>query len=210
MLKLWLLLTGSAFVNKKEQTELFHNINYLNMAELKNYCNDIGIPYKIYIETSEGKLKKTSEIDRKGVIIKRIRSYVKTGKINKPTVFPNTVVSLTNKLPTVLKREHHVIYGEYKNLNKKILTLMKQLTKGEFEFGAIAQEIIRGCWLKGEAPTYSKFAKLWLIAKKAHNKPNPEWAFLTDKHKGNAGTNWKKLRAEKAKKAINLLNSLKH
>lgn len=194
-------------MSNKAQIELFHNINYMNMDELKIFCNDIGIPYKIHIEASTGKLKKTSEIDRKGVIIKCIKFYVKTEKINKPTVFPNTVVSSTNKLPASLQNHHHVLYGEYKNLNKKILSLMKQLTNNEFEFGAIAQEVIRACWTKGIAPTYSEFAKLWLSAKNTHNKPNPEWAFLTDRHKGNADSNWKKIRVEKANKAINLLNS---
>ncbi|CAN5290733.1 hypothetical protein BH10PSE19_BH10PSE19_22860 [soil metagenome] len=197
-------------MNNKAQIELFHHINYMNMDELKIFCNDIGIPYKIHIETSTGKLKKTNDIDRKGIIIKRIKFYVKTGKINKPTVFPNAVVSLTNTLPIMLQSHHHVFYGEYKNLNKKILSFMKQLTSDEFEFGAIAQEVIRACWTKGIAPTYSEFATLWLTAKNSHNKPNPEWAFLTDRHNGKADSNWKKIRMEKANKAINLLNSFKH
>ena len=80
-----------------------------------------------------------------------------------------------------------VFYGEYKDTDAKMLALMKHLTGGKFEAGAISQEVLRACWTRGEAPTYSEFAKLWLKAREEHTKPNPEWAFLTDRAKGIAG-----------------------
>jgi hypothetical protein len=85
---------------------------------------------------------------------------------------------------------------------------MKKLTHNKFEFGAIAQEVLRACWTDGYAPTYQKFAKLWLAAKQSHRQPNPEWAYLTDRKKGVAGPDWKKLRIEKANSAIKLLKLL--
>lgn len=196
-------------MNQQEKNKLFDCINYMNMSELKEFCNCIGIPYKICVENAERKLQKTSELDRKGIVIARIKAYAKTGKISRPTIFSLAVLSPSNKLPALLKSDHLVLYGEYKNGNDKILKLMQQLTKGEFAFGAIAQEIIRSCWTRGKAPTYAKFAKLWLTAKKLHTQPNPEWAFLADKHHGDADLDWKKIRIKKAKNAIKILNSLR-
>ena len=88
------------------------------------------------------------------------------------------------------------------------LELMKRLTNGAFEAGAISQEVLRGCWTRGEAPTYREFAKLWLMARADHTKPNPEWAFLTDRAKGIAGTDWKQMRIRKASAAIALLKKI--
>lgn len=193
-------------MNKHEKNELFQNINYMNFSELKTTCDKYKIPYKIHIEVSKNKLKKINDMDRKGIIIKRIKHFVSTGKTQKPTIFPNKVIS-TFKLPSPLQSSHLILYGEYKNGDKNILYLLKSLTDNQFKFGAIAQEVLRECWSKGEAPSYAKFAKLWLKANKLHTKPNPEWAFLADKNKGFEG-DWKKLRIEKAKKALTLLNSL--
>lgn len=193
-------------MNKQQKIELFQSINYLNLAELKKICDKYTIPYKIHIEVIKNKAKKTSEVDRKGIILNRIKYFVNTGKIKKPTIFPKNVLSITNRLPVSLKSLHPIFYGEYKNSNKEILNLMKKLTNDKFEFGAIAQEVIRSCWAKGETPTFEKFAKLWLNAKQLHTKPNREWAYLADKHQGFTGKDWKKLRIEKAQKAIKLLN----
>ncbi len=103
-----------------------------------------------------------------------------------------------NKLPVVLKSNQKIFYGQYKNKNESILLLLKKLTEDKFEFGAIAQEVIRACWVKGHAPTYKKFANMWLEAKKEHDKPNPEWAYLTDRKNGVASSDWKKIRLVKA------------
>jgi hypothetical protein len=53
-----------------------------------------------------------------------------------------------------------VLYGRYKNHDPAILKLMKALTQGKFEFGAIAQEVLRDCWSRNEAPSYRTFARL--------------------------------------------------
>jgi len=63
-------------MNTKQLMELFHNINYMNINELKGFCDDVGIPYKINIESSKNTFKKTSEIDRKAIIIRRIKLKV--------------------------------------------------------------------------------------------------------------------------------------
>lgn len=195
-------------LTKEQRKELFQNLYYMDMEEVKVICSAWSIPFHIYIETPNKTLKKAGDLDRKGIILDRIKYYLETGEIKKPTIFPKSVVS-KEKLPPVLKSNHKVLYGQYKNKNETILLLLKELTNSEFEFGAIAQEVIRSCWSNNHAPTYKEFAKLWLEAKKLHNQPNPEWAYLSDRKKGLAGTDWKRLRVEKAQLAIKVLKSLK-
>ncbi len=64
---------------------------------------------------------------------------------------------------------------------------------------------LRACWTRGHAPTYHEFAQLWLKARADHTKPNPEWAFLTDRANGVAGADWKSIRIQKASTALTLL-----
>ena len=68
------------------------DLNYLNLAEIKAYCRQRGIPYSIWIETADGRRVKTGEDDRKGVILERIRAYLKSGTIHDATCFPARVV----------------------------------------------------------------------------------------------------------------------
>ncbi len=98
-------------------------------------------------------------------------------------------------MPSTLTESDRIFYGQYKDSNPNLLKLMTQLTDGAFEAGAISQEVLRACWTRGEAPTYRDFAKLWLKAREDHLKPNPEWAFLTDRAKGIAGKDWKQLQS---------------
>jgi hypothetical protein len=73
-------------VSKSQQTELFKNVNYLNIKEYQGFCDTHKIPYTIYVQTPKG-LRKTSEKDRKKQVLERIRHYLKTGKIPDCTVF---------------------------------------------------------------------------------------------------------------------------
>jgi hypothetical protein len=83
-----------------------------------------------------------------------------------------------------------------------------KLRGGKFEDGAIARILVREYWSRGEAPTFRKYAAAWLRARKEHTKPNPEWAFLSDRAEKTAGAEWKKMRARKAKKVMRLLGKL--
>lgn len=180
-------------------------IYYLNMQELRSFCDEHAIPYLIRYEAQGDRIVKTRDGDRKAIVIDRILHFVNTGTVKPPTVFRLAVVRRERGTRPPVESER-VYYGQYKNTDSKILALMKRLTSGEFEFGAIAQEVIRDYWTRGEAPTYTAFAKLWMRAKAAHTEPNPEWAFLTDRSKGTAGPDWKKLRTSKASRVIALLN----
>lgn len=190
----------------KAKEKLFDNINYMMVKELQDFCDKHSIPYYIHYKC-KGKAVKTRELDRKGIVIGRIKHYLETAEIKSKTVFPESVVCF-DTLPSPLKPTHPVYYGQYKNKNDKILKLLKSLTNNKFEFGAIAQEIIRQCWTDGKAPTYQEFAESWTRAVIEHTQPNSEWAFLLDRKNGVAGKDWKEVRIKNANEAIAYLNKI--
>ena len=55
-----------------QRSELLENIYYLNMHELRGFCDEHGIPYAIYFETEDGRIRKSRDTDRKGVVIDRV------------------------------------------------------------------------------------------------------------------------------------------
>jgi hypothetical protein len=77
---------------KAELDQLFKQMNYLNIAEYQGFCDKHEIPYDIYAEVA-GRLKKTSAKDRKKIVLARIRNFLKTGKVQGPTVFAKNVVN---------------------------------------------------------------------------------------------------------------------
>ncbi|HEV3040425.1 MAG TPA: hypothetical protein VHA33_21865 [Candidatus Angelobacter sp.] len=194
-------LTGSA------QAELFHDLNYLNMAEIKAFCKKHSIPYTIWIETKDGRRKRTHEQDRKGVILNRIRHFLETGFVLEETCFPSSVVS--SEGPSVpLKPEDRLYYGRYDKHDALMTSLLKKLTEGKFKNGAIARILAREFWTKGEAPTFKQFAAAWMRETRDHTRPNPEWAFLSDIANKTAGSNWKRIRLQKAQRVLKILDEL--
>ena len=194
-------------LTKSQRTELLENIYYLNMRELREFCDGHGIPYAIFFESEDGRIRKSRDADRKGIVIDRVLHFLSTGAIKPRTVFAKSVTRL-DPMPSAPVEIDRIFYGQYEDSDPNLLKLMKHLTDGAFEAGAISQEVLRACWTSGEAPTYGDFAKLWLKAREDHTKPNPEWAFLTDRAKGSAGADWKQLRIKKASAAISLLRKI--
>ena len=192
---------------KAERQQLLTDLNYLNTAEIKSFCKRRSIPYAIAIETSDGRAGKTNEDDRKGVILKRIRHFLKTGVISAETRFPSKIVCFDAPRETPTPNDK-LFYGQYGKTNQVMIALLKKLTDGKFRNGAIARILARDFWSKGQAPTFKQYASAWLRAAKNHNRPNPEWAFLSDRARGTAPPNWKKLRTKKAATAIKTLNRI--
>jgi len=60
--------------------KLFKEMNYLNIKEYQGYCDKHQIPYRIHIEMN-GQLKKTSEKDRKNIVLARMRKFVAQEKL---------------------------------------------------------------------------------------------------------------------------------
>ena len=192
-----------------QRRQLLDDLNYLNTAEIKAFCKQHGIPYTIAIETPDGRRKKTADDDRKGVILDRIRHFLETGSIKEETCFPAAVVCF-DPLPNKLTSGQQLFYGQYDKANPAMIALLKELTDGKFENGAIARILARKFWSNGKAPTFREFASAWLRESQEHTAPNPEWAFLSDRAAHRAMPNWKALRAKKASAVIRLLGEITH
>jgi hypothetical protein len=89
-----------------------------------------------------------------------------------------------------------------------MIALLQALTDGQFKNGAIARILARKFWSSGRAPTFREYAAGWLEETRSHTRPNPEWAFLSDRASGRAAADWKKMRAAKAAKVMKLLRQV--
>jgi len=194
-------------LSKNEQRELLDDLNYLHLGEIKQFCRRHSIPFKIAIETKGGARKTTREDDRKGVILDRIRQFLRTGKVPPETRFPASVVCF-DPLPHELTPDSRLMYGQYDKTDRAMILLLKELTAGQFRHGAIARILARKFWSMGIAPTFAEYAFAWLEERRAHTRPNAEWAFLSDRASRGAVPDWKKLRAGKASNVMKLLDTL--
>ena len=88
---------------KKEKVQLLDDLNYLNMAEIKSFCERHSIPFRITIETEDGSAKTTSEEDRKGVVLNRIRAFLQKGVIPEETCLTRGLFASTRR-PRSLRR----------------------------------------------------------------------------------------------------------
>jgi len=190
-----------------QRRKLLADLNYLNMGEIKSFCKKHSIPYAIAIESRGGQRRSTSEPDRKGVLLERVRHFLQTGVILEQTRFRADVVCL-DSLPNKPVANDRFFYGQHDKTNRAMITLLKELTNGEFEDGAMARILAREFWASGRAPTFKEFAIAWRKARQEHRRPNPEWAFLSDRADQTAGTNWKQLRRDKAQKVMKTLNQI--
>jgi hypothetical protein len=194
-------------LSKKEQQSLLDDLNYLNTGEIKALCQKHSIPYTITVESSDGTRRRTRDDDRKGIVLNRIRHFLKTGLVLRETCFPARVVR-HGVLPQKFAANDRLLYGQYDKANRAMFAILADLTGGKFKDGAVARILAREFWSRGEAPTFEEYASAWLEATKAHTRPNPEWAFLSDRANKMAGADWKKVRARKAKKVTNTLNQI--
>lgn len=192
---------------KGEQQELLNDLNYLNASEIKSFCKRHSIPYRIAMETKDGRRRMTKDDDRKGVMLHRIRHFLRTRVILEETCFRASVVCF-DKLPDNITADDQLFYGQYGKTNRAMIALLKNLTDGQFENGAIARIVARDFWSSGKAPTFREYASAWMDASREHVKPNPEWAFLSDRASGAAIKDWKKLRRQKASKVLKVLSQI--
>jgi hypothetical protein len=187
--------------------ELLDDLNYLNIAEIKSFCDQHAIPYRIAIESKDGRRRTTRDDDRKGVMLDRLRHFLQTGVVLEETCFRAAVVCF-DPLPEKLTAKDRMFYGQYDKTNRAMAALLKDLTGGRFKDGAIARILARNFWTRGKAPTFREYASAWLQAVKEYTRPNPEWAFLSDRAKKTAGSDWKKLRAQKAARVVKMLDQI--
>jgi hypothetical protein len=190
-----------------QRKQFLADLNYLNTSEIKSICKKHGIPYTIAMETADGRRRSTSEHDRKGVMLKRLKRFLETGVILEETRFPAVVVC-HDPPAKQLTASDLLFYGQYDKTNRSMMNLLKDLTGGEFKNGAIARILAREFWTAGTAPTFEAYAAAWRKARKEHTQPNPEWAFLSDRAAKADTTDWKKLRRQKAARVMKTLEKI--
>jgi hypothetical protein len=205
--RLWHMRSLISFLPRSEQRKLLDDLNYLNMEEIREFCDEHKVPYTIWVESADKRLRETRDDDRKGVILDRIRQYLTTGCIPEATIFSARIVCYDER-PAKLKATDRLFYGQYDKKSEAMINLLKSLTGGRFRNGAIARILAREFWSKGIAPTYQEYAEAWLEANGNHKRPRPEWAFLSDRADHTATANWKKQRQAKAKYVLSILSRI--
>jgi hypothetical protein len=185
-----------------EQERLLEELNYMNLAEIRGFCSEHGIPYRIVAEYGNAKVKATKDTDRKPIILARVRRYLTTGQVGQPTRIPARIVREENP-PARLGPRDRLYYRWYAKEFTNVMRVLGDLTGGRFRDGAVARIVAMEFWTRGEAPTFEEFARSWTKTKaRQHELLTPEYAYLTDLKHRRADGEWKALRESKAKSAL--------
>jgi hypothetical protein len=192
-------------LTKDARSRFLEELNYLNLEEIRGFCSDRGIPYKILVEYPNGEVKVTKDTDRKPIVLARIRHYLATGKPGNPTCIPAKIVRHDDP-PARQGPRNHLYYRWYSKEHTGILRSLRELTDGRFRDGAVRRVVAMEFWTRGEAPTLAEFARAWTEAKaNQHKLLTAEYAYLTDLKQKRAGSEWKSLRKAKAESALQTL-----
>ena len=195
-------------LTKTEQTRLFEELNYMNLEEIRGFCSARGIPFRIIAEYSNGKTKATKDTDRKPIVLARVRRYLTTGDVGRPTRIPARIVR-EERPPARLRPGDRLYYRWYAKEFGGVLRVLRRLTDRQFKDGAVARVVAMDFWTRGVAPTLEEFAGAWTTAKaEQHRLLTPEYAYLTDLRHQRANVDWKKLRDVKAKSALATLERI--
>jgi hypothetical protein len=188
-----------------EQARLLEELNYMNLEEIRGFCSARAIPYRIMAEYPNGKVKATKDSDRKPIVLARVRRYLATGDVGQPTLIPAEIVREENP-PARLGPRDRMYYRWYAKEHAGVMRLLRDLTAGRFQDGAVARIVVMAFWTRGEAPTFEEFARSWMKAKaEEHTLLTPEYAYLTDLKHRRADGDWKAVRTAKAKSALKTL-----
>ena len=192
-------------LSKDERARLLEELNYMNLGEIRGFCSKRGIPWKILAEYPNGKVMATKDTDRKPIVLARIRDYLSTGKVGRPTLIPAKIVR--DDLPPARPGpQDRLYYRWYSKEHTGILRSLRELTAGRFRDGAVARVVAMDFWMRGEAPTLADFARAWTTANaNRHQLLTAEYAYLTDLQHKQAGSDWKNRRKAKAKSALQTL-----
>ena len=195
-------------LTKNEEARLLEELNYMNLEEIRGFCSDHRIPYRIVAEDRNGKVKATKDTDRKPIVLARVRRYLTTGQAGPPTCIPAKIVREENP-PARLGPRDRLYYRWYAKEFNGVMRLLRDLTAGRFRDGAVARVLAMEFWTRGEAPTFEEFARSWTKAKaEEHRLLTPEYAYLTDLRHQRADGDWKALRKAKAKSALETLGRI--
>jgi hypothetical protein len=174
---------------------------------MRHLCRVHGSPLYIHIAQPDGRLRRSSDRDRKDIVLDRILSLALQGEHLGPTIYAQRVVSEA-PLPSPLTTRARIHYGQYDKKNPALMRALRDLTHDAFRSGMIARLVLRDFWTAGRAPTLRQFAQEWLRATADHTEPRPEGAYLLDRHHGTADDDWKALRRKNASTALAILAKL--
>ena len=175
----------------------------MNLEEIRGFCSERGIPYRIMAESADGKMKATKDTDRKPIVLARVRRYLTTGQVGQPTRIPAQIVREESP-PARPGPRDRLYYRWYAKEHEGVIQLLRDLTGGRFRDGAVARVLAIEFWTRGEAPTFDDFARSWTKAK-SEDLLTPEYAYLTDLRRQRADDNWKAVRTAKARSALKTL-----
>ena len=135
--------------------------------------------------------------------------FAPTGSdIRRPTQIPAQIVRLGNP-PARLGPGDRIYYRWYAKGFDGVMRVLRELTDGRFQDGAVARVLAMEFWTRGEAPTLEEFARSWTKAKgQQHLLLTPEYAYLTDLKLHRADGEWKALREAKARSALETLTRI--
>src|SRR6476620_7734238 len=177
----------------------------MNLEEIRGFCSERGIPYKVVAECPNGQVKATKDADRKPIVLARVRRYLMTGRAGQPTRIRSKIVRDENP-PARPGPRDRLYYRWYAKEFEGVLRLLRDLTGGRFRDGAVARVLAMEFWARGEAPTFEEFAGSWTKAKaEEYRLLTPEYAYLTDLKHHRADGQWKAVRKAKAKSALKTL-----
>jgi hypothetical protein len=192
-------------LTRSERARLLEELNYMNLEEIRRFCSERGIPYRIVAEYPNRKVKATKDTDRKPIVLARVRRFLTTGQVGPPTRIPAEIVREENP-PARLEPHDRLYYRWYAKEHEGVIRVLRDLTAGRFQDGAVARVLAMEFWTRGEAPTLAEFARSWTKAKaEEHRLFTPEYAYLTDLAHHRADGDWKALRKAKAKSALQKL-----
>jgi len=180
------------------------DLNYLNMQEIRSLASHFSIPVYVHYENKVGKVVKTSEIERKSRLLDKIFAYIQGERNFKPVVYSSKIVSF-HDFKSSYSEQDPVLYRDFKSTNKALIACLKNLTGGQFRFGALAFIEAHRLWRSGKTASLKQFAVIWLQAVKDHTKPLDEWAFIREMQNGMSRDEWKIYRQNKADKILSIL-----
>ena len=134
-----------------ERARLLEELNYMNLEEIRGFCSERAIPYRIVAESANGKVKATKDTDRKPIVLARVRRYLRTGQVGQPTRIPAQIVREENP-PARLGPRDRLYYRWYAKEFEGVMRLLRDLTAGRFRDGAVARVLAMEFWTRGEAP----------------------------------------------------------
>jgi hypothetical protein len=192
-------------LTKAEQARLLEELNYMNLEEIRGFCAGRGIPFRVLAEYPNGKVRVTKDTDRKPIVLARVRHYLTTGDPGRPTQIPAAIVREEGP-PARPRPNDRLYYRWYAREHSGVIRLLRELTGGRFQNGAVVRVLAMQFWTRGEAPTFEEFARSWTTAKADEDRLlTPEYAYLMDLKHRRANGDWKALRRVKAKSALKTL-----